>query len=284
MIRGILLKEWKENRRKYAALWLAYNTPAIALALLLGLAPGTRATFADLGNATVMKYLPLTLGESWLICTVLLLATALAAVAAFRPEAADRGMFFVFEQPVSRKLYAATAVLGGGVAVAAAVSCAILLAPAVAYAMMLISGKITFAGSAAAFGLVLRTAARGLLWCSLVSMAAFAGSALISTVSKRWWLAAPGAIALVVLLGSAVHADNHIFGGGDFFDFVPAPDGTTYSVSVNFPDRQWVKVSSVLPPPASYAPFRPLSLLLAAALIAAFTTGVAVLYERKELK
>jgi ABC-type transport system involved in multi-copper enzyme maturation permease subunit len=284
MIREILWKEWRENRWKYATLWLVFNAPVLILALLLGLAPSTRAAFADLSNQTVMKYLPISLGEGFLVATIFLLVTALVAVAAFRSENEGKAVFFVFEQPVSRKRYVAVKLLNGAVHLALAVSIAILLAPAAIYGMMLISGKVTLAGSSAVFGAIMSNAARATLWCSLVSLVVFTGSALISALAPRWWLAAVCAILFVVFFGSYVGADNSVFRGSDFFNFLPNLDGKTYSISASFGTANWFTVSDVLPMPTVFAPWHWPPLLAAAVLAALFAAAVALVYERKELK
>ncbi len=281
MIRNIFWKEWRENRWKYATLWLVLNAPLLMLALLIGLVPGSRAPFADLRDQTVMKYLPLALGESFLVTYIFLLATAFVAVATFRPEEA---MFFVFEQSVPRRRYAAVKLLNGAAHVAAAVCVAILLAPAAVYGMMLLSGKVTIAGSAAAFGEVMRAAARATFWCALVSVAAFAGATLISALSARWWLAAVCAIVFIVGFGSLVHSDNKWFGEDNFFEITPSPEGKTLSVSVNFPKAEWLTVSDILPLAPWFGKWKPLPVLSTSLILAVFSAGVALVYQRKELK
>jgi ABC-type transport system involved in multi-copper enzyme maturation permease subunit len=285
-MRKLLWKEWRENRWKYAMLWLVFNAPVLVVTLLIALLPAARAPFADLSDATVMKYLPLALGEGFLVVSIFLLATAFVAVATFRPEIEEQTVFFLFEQPVSRRRYVAAKLLNGGLHVAFAVCFAILFAPALVYALMLMSGKVSLAGSASAFGGIMGAAARATLWCSLVSLVAFAGAALISTLAPRWWLATIGAILVVVLLGYFVQADNRLFAGGDFFDFAPTTDGRTMSVTVGLGSgtNHWLTVSDVFPMPHKFAPWRWLPLLTSAILLGLFSAGIAAVYERKELK
>lgn len=283
MIRKLIWKEWRENRWKYATLWFVFNAPLLILALCLAFFPGSRVAFADLSDRTVMKYLPITLGESFLVATIFLLATALVAVAAFRPPA-DQSMFFLFEQPLSRRRYAAARIFNGAVQVAIAVCVAILLAPAGIYAMMLISGKVTLAGSGASFLAILGIASRALLWCSLIASAVFAGSALISALLPRWWMAAVCASAFLLLFGNYIHRDQSIFGGGEFFDIFPNVEGKTFNVSASSGTPQWLTVSDVLPMPTTFAPWKALPLLASTLVILLFSTGLAVVYDRKELK
>jgi hypothetical protein len=253
--------------------------------LRIALIPAARIPFADLSDKTVMKYLPLPLVEGFLVASIFLLATAFVAIATFRPEIEGKEMFFLFEQPVSRGRYVAVKLLNGACHVTLAVCCAILLAPAVVYALMLISGKITLAGTAATFGSILGTAARAMLWCSLVSLVAFTGSALISTLMPRWWLATASAILFVVVFGYWVHGDGRFSAGGDFFAFAPDTPNQSMSVSANVGSgaTQWLTVSDVFPMPTNFAPWKWLPLLTGTLLIALFSAGVAAVYERKEL-
>ena len=284
MIRELLWKEWRENRWKYATLWLVFNAPVLIMTLVIGLVPSSRRAFADLTNQTVMKYLPLPLGEGILVVSIFLLATAFVAVAMFRPEMEDKRIFFMFEQPLSRRRYVAAKLLIGAFHVALAVGCAILLAPALVYAMMLISGKVTLAGSGAAFGAIMGASARAILWCALVSLVAYTGSALISALLPRWWMSIACAILFILLFGYAVNSDNSIIESDNFFDFAPTPDGRTMSVSVNSGTPQWLNVSDVFPMPTTYAPWKPWPALSTTLLVLLFSAGVAVVYDRKELK
>ena len=258
MIRELFWKEWRENRWKYATLWLVFNAPVLILTLMLGLSHWARLPFADLSDKTVMKYLPLSLGEGYLVASIFLLATALVAVAAFRPEIEDKAVIFLSEQPVSRRRYVAAKLLYGAGQVTLAVCFAILLAPAVVYALMLISGKVTVAGSAAVFGAIMGAAARALLWCSLVSLVAFTGSALISTLVSRWWLATICVILFLLLFAYCLSGDSRFLAGDEFFDFAPTIGDKTMSVSAGFGTgtTQWLKVSDVFPMPTTFAPWK----------------------------
>src|ERR1700680_1141764 len=103
MIRAIIWKEWHEHRWKYVAYWLALNAPILMVALAVGISKAARTPFADLSDSTVLKYLPLALGEPVLLATAFLLVTGFLAVAAFSPEIEDGSLFFVYEQPLSRQ-------------------------------------------------------------------------------------------------------------------------------------------------------------------------------------
>jgi hypothetical protein len=56
------------------------------------------------------------------------------------------------------------------------------------------------------------------------------------------------------------------------------------SVSVNSGTPQWLNVSDVFPMPTTYAPWKPLPALSTTLLVLLFSAGVAVVYDRKELK
>src|SRR3984893_18174979 len=120
MIGVIIWKEWREHRGKFIAYWLAINAPILLVALAVGISAAARTPFADLSDSTVLKYLPLTLGEPVLLATAFLLVTGFLAVAAFRQEIEDGSLFFVYEQPLSRQGYVAMKVLIGGIHVALA--------------------------------------------------------------------------------------------------------------------------------------------------------------------
>src|SRR5216684_1032155 len=177
MIRAIIWKEWREQRAKYIAYWLVINSPVLLVALAVGISAAARTPFADLSDSTILKYLPLALGEPVLLATAFLLVTGYLAVATFSPEVEDGSLHFVYEQPVSRQRYVAMKLLIGGFHVALAACFATLFATAAAYAMMLTGGKVTVAGSAGAFLAVLAASARAAVWCSLISLIVFTGSA-----------------------------------------------------------------------------------------------------------
>jgi len=168
MIRAIISKEWHQHRSKYFFYWIAVHAPMLILCLAIGFSTGARTPFADLSDALTMKYLPLSLIETLLITTIFLLLTAYLAVATFGPELDDRSLFFFYEQPISRKRYLSTKLAYGAAHVLLANSSAILLMPVAVYLMMLLSGKVTSAGSAAAFGLVMAAAGRAAIWCTLI--------------------------------------------------------------------------------------------------------------------
>jgi ABC-type transport system involved in multi-copper enzyme maturation permease subunit len=280
MIRAIIWKEWREHRAKYIAYWLVINAPMLLLALAVGISAAARTPFADLSDSTILKYLPLALGEPLLLATAFLLVTGYLAVATFSPEVEDGSLHFVYEQPVSRQRYVAMKLLIGGFHVALAACFATLFAMAAAYAMMLIGGKVTVAGSAGAFHAVLAASARAAVWCSLISLIVFTGSALVSALAPRWWLAAAGSVGITVLLVAV---------GGDFFSFTAdIAQGESMSIGMGFStgNPQWVTVSRALhfSEVNSFAHWRALPLLVAILITAVFSAVIPQLYARKELK
>jgi len=147
MIRAMVWKEWGENRWKYGAMWAIFNAPILLISFALAVSRAARTPFADLSDGTVMKYLPLSLGESFLIASVMLVVTALVGVASFRTELDSGSLYFLFDLPVPRKRYIGLKVGNGVVHVALAVTFAILFAPLVDYGLILLTGKVTVAGS-----------------------------------------------------------------------------------------------------------------------------------------
>jgi ABC-type transport system involved in multi-copper enzyme maturation permease subunit len=284
MIREIVWKEWRENRGKYAALWLVFNLPMLGIALMLALSRAARTPFADLSNQTFMKYLPIPLWVAPMTITLFLFATGYVGVAMFLPEVEDRSMFFLFEQPLARWHYAAAKLATGGAHVALAVVAASLLAPAVFYGMILATGKVTIAASGAPFWSVMAAGLRAGLWCALMSVAVFAGCALIGSVVPRWWLATICGLLFVLVFAIVGSGDNRFFNGDAFFDlFVNAPDGGT-TISVAFGNWHWLTVSGNLPLPTRFARWQLLPTVTPIALICLFTAGVAWVFQRKELK
>lgn len=282
MIRAILSKEWHEHRSKYLGYWFALNVPLLLLALGIGLTTVGRTPFADLSDAMTMKYLPLSLVESFLVMTIFLILTGYLAVATFSPEIEDHSVFFMFEQPVSRKRYVAIKLLNGAGHVVLAICFSILLFPVVTWVMMLLSGKVTVAGSSGSLTLVMAVAVRVAIWCALVSVAAFTASALISALVPRWWLAALCSVVLSII---------SIGWGGNFFFFDFFPDtsnGETQSISFGFGTghAKWIEIARAIKPAElnAVASWRPWPLLTAALLIAAFSVATALWYQRKELK
>jgi ABC-type transport system involved in multi-copper enzyme maturation permease subunit len=280
MIGAIIWKEWREHRAKYLAYWLVLNAPILLVALTLGISKAARTPFADLSDSTVLKHLPLALGEPVLLATAFLLVTGFLAVATFSPEIEDGSLFFVYEQPLSRQRYAAMKLLLGGFHVVLAACFATLLATVAAYAMLLLSGKATLAGSSGAFYAVMAASARAAVWCSLISLIVFTGSALVSALAPRWWMAAAGSVVITVLLIAA---------GGDFFSFTAdIAQGEPMSIGMGFStgNAQWVTVSRALhfSEVNSFAHWRALPLCIAALLTMVFCAAIAQIYERKELK
>jgi ABC-type transport system involved in multi-copper enzyme maturation permease subunit len=280
MIRTIVWKEWREHRAKYIAYWLAFNAPVLMVALAVGVSAAARTPFADLSNSTVLKYLPLALGEPVLVATLFLLVTGFLAIATFSPEIEDHSLFFVYEQPVPRQRYVAMKLLIGGIHVVIAACFATLFATAAAYVMMLLSGKVTWGGSAGAFPAVLAASARAAIWCSLISLIVFTASALVSALAPRWWMAAAGSVGITVLLVAV---------GGDFFSFtgdIAAGDPMSIGVGFSTGNAQWVTVSRALhlSEVNSFAHWRALPLLVAVLLTAVFSAVVPQIYARKELK
>lgn len=282
MIRAIVLKEWREHRSKYLGYWFTLNTPVLVLALALGLTSAARVPFADLSDANSMKYLPLSLIESLLVASIFLILTGYLAVATFAPEIEDHSLFFMFEQPLSRAKYAAIKLLNGAGHVVLGTCSAVLLFPIVTWGIMLLSGKVTVAGSSQALGLVMALAGRAAVWSALLSLAAFTASALISALVPRWWLAA---LCSVLLSIAAIIWGIDFF----FFDFFPdSPGGESMNVSAGFGTghAKWVEVSRAFHPAELnvVAHWRAWPFLTEFLMIAAFSVAIALLYNRKELK
>ena len=242
-MRAIVWKEWRENRWKYLTLWLVFNLPILMLGLMLAINRQSRTPFADLGNQTFMKYLPLPLFEGAAVVSVFLFATGFLGVATFLPEVDEQSLFFVFQHPVQRWHYALMKLANGSAHVALAAVTASLIAPAAVYGMILLSGKVTTAASGAAFGAVMAAALRAGLWCALVSTAAFAGCALIGSVVPRWWLATGCGIVFILLFAKQVLNDNRFFNGGNFFDMFSDVKEGSLNVSASFGTSNWLTVS-----------------------------------------
>ena len=279
MIRAILWKEWHEHRSKYIAYWLALNAPVLLVAIAVAIGGSARAPFTDLSNSTVMKYLPLALVEPLFLATLFLLATSGFALATFGPEIRDRSLFFVYEQPVSPARYVGTKLVIYILHVVLAVCFATLFAVCGVYALMLLSGKVTWAGSAAAFQVVFAAAARAAVWCTLISLVAFTLSALIAALAPRWWIALAGSVAILALL---------VYAGGGFFNFLAEiPDGDPMSIgmSLSTGDTPWVTITRPVhfSEIAAFAQWRPLPLSIAALAAAALAFLTAQLCARKEL-
>jgi ABC-type transport system involved in multi-copper enzyme maturation permease subunit len=283
MIRTIIWKEWRENRGKYLTLWLVFNLPILLLSIMLGLVRAARTPFADLSNQTILKYLPIPLFESALIVSLFLFATGFLGVTTFLPEVEDKSLFFAFEQPVARWRYAVAKLLNGAAHVALAVVVSSLIAPAAVYGMMLAGGKVTAAGSAAAFGVVMAAALRAGLWCALVSIAAFAGAALIGSLVPRWWLATASMLVYIFFFVNYVMDDNRFFNGENFFDmFADAAPGTQ-NVSASFGNWNWLTVTGSFPLPRGFAHWHLLPTITPLFLLCLFAAMLAFVFQRKEL-
>jgi ABC-type transport system involved in multi-copper enzyme maturation permease subunit len=279
MIRAIFWKEWHEHRSKYLGYWITIHAPILLLVLAIGLSSTSRTPFAGLSDAMTLKWLPMALLEPAMVITIFLLLTGYLAVATFSPEIEDRSLFFIYEQPVSRKRYLAMKLLNGGAHVVLATSCATLLMPLAAYWMMLISGKVTSAGSASAFAAVMAAAGRAAVWGALISLAAFLGSAIVSALIPKWWLAA---------LCSVVLTTAYLAWGLNAYSLLPDMPNDTMSIGLGFStgNAQWVTVSRAfkLDEINAIAQFWRGPLLITVLAIAAFCAALTVLYDHKELK
>jgi hypothetical protein len=284
MMRGIVWKEWRENRWKYLTLWVVFNVPILALTVLLGLSRQARTPFADLDNATFMKYLPLSLLASPALTSVFLFATGFIGVATFLPEVESNTIFFAFEQPVARWRYAVAKVANGGAHVVVAAMVASLLSPAVVYAMILGSGKVTMAATWPAFGTVILGALRAGIWCGLVSAVAYAGCALIGSAVPRWWLATPVAFGFILLLANLAMGENRFFNGEGFFDLGLDEGPGTQNISASFGNWNWLTVTGAFSPPKHFGNWHVLPALTPVVLLCLFAAGTAWVFDRKELK
>jgi hypothetical protein len=279
MIRAIFWKEWHEHRSKYIGYWLTVHAPIFLVTLGIAVSSYARIPFADLSDATVMKYLPMTLVQAFFGTTIFLILTGYLAVATFGPEVDERSLFFMYEQPLSRNRYLAIKVFYGLCHVLLATWCAVLLFPVVGYALMLISGKATVAGSGGVFLAVLSAAVRSAVWCSLIALAGFMTSVLVSALVPRWWLAAICSVVLTVVL------INQTAG---FFDFTPDIGEGTMSVGMSFStgNSPWVTISRALTlvELKSFGRWHPWPLLTAVGVVLVCWAASTWLYGRKELR
>lgn len=281
ILKAIFWKEWREHRWKYIVYWLALNFPILAVSAGVGVSSGARAPFADLANATAMKYIGVALlAEAFAVSMAFLFFTGFLAAATFSPELEDGSLFFVYEQPLSRTRYVSLKLLNGLLHVAAATMFAVLFAPLAASALTLISGRVTAAALSAILGTVMMAAARAAVWCCLVSLVAFTGCALVTSLLPRWWMATVATVILIAVFISV---------GTDFYDFLdPALDGTG-SINIGFSSgsgsgsSQWLTITSPFRL-NKYAPWRVLQLLTTIALTTVFSVATGVLYTRKEQK
>jgi hypothetical protein len=277
MIRAILWKEWHEHRARYAAFWLTLSAPVLILCSAIALSHTARVPFADLSDATIWRYLPFSLAISILLVTVFTGIAAYLAVATLNPEIADHSLFYMFEQPFGRRRYAAIKLLNGGLHVVAATFFAMMLSPSIIYALMLLSGRVTIAGSGAVYAAVMAGALRGSVWCSLAMLGGFTLSAIVAASVRRWWLAVSVSLTVLTLIG--------VFAPDSFYDFSPDCSAGTMSVSVNSA-AQWLNISRAVTPAelAGFARWKPWPLLFVAGLVVVFSVATVLLYERKELK
>jgi ABC-type transport system involved in multi-copper enzyme maturation permease subunit len=240
MIRAAFWKEWREHRLKYGAYWLALNLPILIPALCIALNKGARAPFADLSNATSMKYLGLAMvAECFAVVTIFMLATGFLAAATFSPEQEDRSVFFLFEQPVERWRYPACKLLHGLLQIGAAIVFAVLFAPFLGWLLMLAGGKVTFAGSIGTMQTVLIAGLRGALACWLVSAIIFAACGLITSIWPRWWIATVGVVLLVIAFWTTVWS---------FFDLISPSFENMENGSVGLSSGSpWITITHALP-------------------------------------
>jgi hypothetical protein len=140
--------------------------------------------------------------------------------------------------------------------------------------MMLMGGKVTIAGSGAVFGTVMAATARASGWCALVSVAAFAGAALIGSLVPRWWPATIGGFLFVL-------AVLNYLPGEEIFDLGA---GDSYGVAANFGSANWLTVTGNLRSPGAFGHWHLVPTVIPIAMICLFAAGVAWAFERKELK
>ena len=278
MIGAILWREWREHRAKYGIYWLLLNFPVLFLALLLGVGATAKNPISDLSNATIMKYLPISLGESGLLASLFLIFTGCLAVATFSQEIENGTVFFVYEQALARGHYAVLKLLSGGLQIVVAACFAALLAPAAIFGMMLMGGKVTMAASGAAFGVVMAAAARSVGWCMLISLMAFTLSAFFSVLLPKWWMAGGCAVAAILWFINSK--------ASDFFDFFPNAGETSCIVGnlSNDTSKPWLVVSGAPLNASEMARLHWLPLLAAALLVVVFSAATALIYRRRELK
>lgn len=279
MIRQIFWKEWHEHRSKYIGYWSALYAPIVIFALAIALLKGARTPFADLSDALVLKYLPLSMVEALFVLTIFLLLTGYLAVATFSPEIEDRSLFFIYELGVPRRRYLTIKFLYGAMHVVLATFSAVLLLPAVSYAVMLLSGRATSAGSAASFAMVMQVAFRAGIWCALISFGAYTASALIAALIPRWWLA-----SLCSVLATAAF----IGWGEDYFSFLPDMPNDSMSIGFSFStgNSQWITISRALTPKelSQMAQWWTGPLLATLLLIVIFWAATTWLNDRRELR
>ncbi len=280
MITTIARKEWREHRGRYLAYWLVLNAPILLLALMMAVSQEARVPFAGLTDATLLRHLPLALVESLAVASIFLFVTGYLAVPMFNRQAEAGAVFFLHEQPISRRRYAVAKLVVGGLQVVAAVVFAVLFAVVVAWGLMLAGGKVSWDGSGTYFWLVFAAALRACVWAALLSVAVFTGAALISAVSPRWWMAGVGVLVFV--------AAGLILSGG-LFDFTPDNIGAdTLSIGVDFhfgESKPWITMSRALQVDEvrAFAPWKPIPLLVAAGLTLLFSWLLQLVYQRGDV-
>jgi ABC-type transport system involved in multi-copper enzyme maturation permease subunit len=277
MIRAAFWKEWREHRLKYGAYWLALNLPILIPALCIAVNKSARAPFADLSNATAMKYLGLAMVvECFAVVTIFMLATGFLAAATFSPEQEDRSVFFLFEQPVERWRYPACKLLHGLVQIGAAIVFAVLFAPFLAWLFMLAGGRVTFAGSLGTMQTLMFAGMRGALCCWLVSAIIFAACALITSIWPRWWIATVGVVISVIAFSVTVW---------NFFDLLSPSFENMGNGSISFGSGspQWVTITQALPL-SGFPAWKPLPIATALAAIAILGGVSNWIISRRELK
>ncbi|MBY0505105.1 MAG: hypothetical protein K2X03_14430 [Bryobacteraceae bacterium] len=280
MIAILFRREWREHRKRYLIYWLILNLPALLAAVAIPQSSTARRAFADLTDATVLKYFPLALAETFLLPTFFLFVTGYLAHAVFAGEARE-GTFFLHEQPISRGKYAAIKLAMHNALVWIAVAFAVLFAVLVVSWLIVGSGRVSWSGASGAFTLVCGAAFRAMVWCGLISSAGFTGCALISSLSRRWWVGALGSLLFLAL---------SIWYLGDTFDFSPAeiaPDSLSIGVDFGFGERTapWVSVSRPLLESElqSFGQWRwPLGLALG--MVSVFWWLTSLVYERREVE
>lgn len=281
MIATIARKEWKEHRTRYLAYWLILNAPILLVALMTMVNAEARVPFAGLSDATLLQHLPLTFIEVFAVCTIFLLLTASLAVPMFNREAERGAAFLLHEQPVSRGRYVLAKLVVGGLIVVVSVTFAVLFAVALGWLLMLVSGKVSWAGSGAQFWLVFAAAARCSVWVSLISLGIFSGAAVVAAVAPRWWMAAVGAIVFAVAM---------IWWFGDYYDFTPdnmVPDSMSVGVDFHFGEsKPWITMSRALQEAElrAFGPWKPWPLLAAVALTGLFAWLLRLVYQRGEVR
>lgn len=277
MIRATFWKEWREHRLKYGAYWVALNLPILIPALCVAVSKTARAPFADLNDATALKYLGLAMVvECYAVLTVFMLMTGFLAAATFSPEQEDRSVFFLFEQPVERWKYPACKLLHGLLQIGVAIVFAVLFAPFLPWLLMLAGGRVSIAGSVGAIQTVMLAGLRGALCCWLISVIVFAACALLTAIWPRWWVATVGVVLVVIAFLATVWS---------FFDMIsPSFEKLeNASVSMNFGSPQWLTITNTLPL-SGFPAWNLLPVATALAAITVLASAADWIISRRELK